>query len=370
MLSARLEHAALLAFAAVLPLFEFPKNLLWLAWLALWLWNRARSGDWGGAWDRWDSAAALLVVSGFAAGGFSAGWDIPKYAAAFLMLKRGRYSDRVLIGLLVALAAGTLAGLAWGYWGVYVTREHAWPGLHSVGHVNHSAIYLTIVFGAALIAARAWWRTSGWPLRLAAAAANAVFIYSIFAMESRAAVIAAFVVAAALLFAYSVRLRHRHWHLAAVFAVVAGLALALKPQVLEKNQWYLERGNFLADRDTVWANGLEVWREHPLLGVGLDRYSQFASAAHGHSLYVNTLVERGALGLTALLVFLALWGWSLARAVPKDVSPPLLWAYWGGAAGAWLVAVIVGLVNTTLHHEHALASMLLLGGWLALRNRG
>jgi hypothetical protein len=26
----------------------------------------------------------------------------------------------------------------------------------------------------------------------------------------------------------------------------------------------------------------------------------------------------------------------------------------------------VGLVNTTLHHEHALLSMLLLGGWLSL----
>jgi hypothetical protein len=30
-----------------------------------------------------------------------------------------------------------------------------------------------------------------------------------------------------------------------------------------------------------------------------------------------------------------------------------------------MIAVIVGLVNTTLHHEHALISMVLLGGWLS-----
>ena len=84
---------------------------------------------------------------------------------------------------------------------------------------------------------------------------------------------------------------------------------------------------------------------------------------------MNTLSERGAGGFAVLLAVLIAWGWSLARHVPRPTSPPIRWAYWGGAFGALLVAVIVGLVNTTLHHEHALISMLLLGGWLALRDQ-
>jgi len=87
---------------------------------------------------------------------------------------------------------------------------------------------------------------------------------------------------------------------------------------------------------------------------------------------VNTLVERGAVGLAALLAVLVLWAWSVVRHLPEDRAPPLRWAYWGAATAAWLVAVVVGLVNTTLHHEHALLSMLLLGGWLSVlaRSRG
>jgi O-antigen ligase len=95
---------------------------------------------------------------------------------------------------------------------------------------------------------------------------------------------------------------------------------------------------------------------------------QISLASHGHSLYVNTLAERGAVGLATLLAVLALWAWDLARSVPRTNDLPIRWAYWGGALGAWLIAAIVGLVNTTLHHEHALISMLLLGGWLALKN--
>ena len=84
---------------------------------------------------------------------------------------------------------------------------------------------------------------------------------------------------------------------------------------------------------------------------------------------MSTLTERGAYGLGVLLAVLAAWFWSLARALPGAAAPPLVWAYWGGAAYAWLIALIVGLANTTLHSEHALVSMLLLGGWLSLARR-
>ena len=36
-----------------------------------------------------------------------------------------------------------------------------------------------------------------------------------------------------------------------------------------------------------------------------------------------------------------------------------------GSAGAWIVTCGVGMVNTTLHHEHGLLAALLLGLWLS-----
>jgi O-antigen ligase len=103
----------------------------------------------------------------------------------------------------------------------------------------------------------------------------------------------------------------------------------------------------------------------------MDNFGQAVDPArrafypHGHSLYLNTLAERGVIGALPLFAVLVAWALSLWRYRPARVAPALDWVLWGGAAGALLVTVTVGLVNTTLHHEHGLLAVLLLGLWLA-----
>lgn len=391
----RLEHAALIGLAAVLPLLEAPKSILWLAWVLLWLANSWRARDFGGAWDRWDTLIALwiggAVLGAALAGERGAEWrgtlDLMRYASALWVMKRARYPERVLNGLLAALAAGTLAALAWGYYGMLVSEERVLLGLKSVGHVNHSAIYLAIVFGATLVATRAWWRGAGAAWRIAGVVACVIFATSLFVMQSRAALGAAAVTALALLHIYTVRTRGSLHALAISAAVAAGVAVAASPVILDKNQVILERsGTLLAYRDGIWRAGLLAWREYPVFGVGMGNWGRIdadrlrrwsaargekldepamAYASHGHSLYINALVERGLAGfalLAAVMVF-----WFMALRLPAANAPPVAWSCWGAAAAAWLVTAIVGLVNTTLHHEHALLSMLVLGAWLQLR---
>jgi hypothetical protein len=79
---------------------------------------------------------------------------------------------------------------------------------------------------------------------------------------------------------------------------------------------------------------------------------------------MNTLAERGLVGITALLSVLLSWLYWLIRFAPKGNDEDLAWALWGGSLSAWLITVGVGLVNTTLHHEHAILSVMLLGMWL------
>lgn len=390
----RLELAALIGLAAVLPLLEGPKNLFWALYVLAWLANRARSRDFGGPWDRWDSAIAVWIGAAFAAvafAGLGAEWrdtvDVVRYGSVLWLMKRSRYSDRVLIALLVALAAGTVAALAVGYYRILLTTNYQFLGLKSVGHVNHSAIYLAIALGATLMATRAWWRAARAPWRVAGVVTTVLFAVSLFVMQSRAAVGAAVVMVAVLLLAYAVRHRRGMRRLALAAAVLTGLGLAAKPEVVEKNYVQVERsGTLLAFREQIWRAGLLAWRDHPVFGVGVHSWGEINEqlvaqsaqrrgetrelgglmfSSHGHSLYLNTLVEQGVVGLAAVLAVLLLWGVELARRVPGAAAPPLEWSYWGGAAAAWMIAVIVGLVNTTLHHEHALISMVLLGGWLS-----
>ncbi|MBS0337383.1 MAG: O-antigen ligase family protein [Proteobacteria bacterium] len=394
----QLELITLYAFALVLPMLEAPKNLLWVLYAVLWIVNRARKGGFGGAWTRWDTAILVWIVSGYGAAAFAgvhnsewlSAFDILRYGTVLWMLKRSGYDPAALNRLLFCIIAGTAAALARGGYELWFTKEHATLGLNSVGHVNHSAIYVAITFIATVAWSRAAWGHASLAGRILGLILNAGFVLALFVMASRGAVGAAFIAALAFLVVYSMRAGKHLKSVLVIAAISVGIVLVAKPQVIEKNEARVKENLFLAYRDGIWRAGFEAWRQFPVFGVGMGNFGridlqlleewsharggvldskQISLASHGHSLYVNTLAERGAVGLLALLAVLAMWAWDLARRVPRPNSPAIQWAYWGGALGAWLIATIVGMVNTTLHHEHALISMLLLGGWLALKNQ-
>lgn len=394
----QLELFVLYAFAFVLPLFEAPKNLLWLAYAIVWVGNRLRSRSLGGPWSAWDTAILAWIASGYGVAAFAgihnsewlSAFDILRYGSVLWMLKRSGYKPAALSTLLLYITAGTLVALARGGYELWTIagREHL--GLNSVGHVNHSAIYVAIAFLAALSWLRGAWAQASIPVRAFGLLVNTMFVVSLFVMASRAAVGVAFLGAIALLAIHSVRTGKHLWMilLAALFA--AGIVFATKPEVVKRNEQRLKENIFLSHREGIWRAGVEAWKKFPLFGVGMGNFGRidrtlverwrlergepptpdrFSFASHGHSLFVNALAERGSIGLAALLAVLAAWALALGRTVPRAADPPVRWAYWGGAFGALLVGIIVGLVNTTLHHEHALISMLLLGGWLALRDQ-
>ncbi len=395
----QLETLALLALAFVLPQFEAPKNLLWIAYALLWFVNRWRARDFCGPWDSWDSLIAVWIASGYVsalyAGLHRSEWisafDVVRYGSLLWMMRRSGYSETTLRYLLASLVIGTLAALLRGYYEVHflprADGQRRYLGLNSVGHVNHSAIYVSIAFGAALAWVRGAWRTDRPANRAIGLGLCMAFVLSIFVMESRAIVAVSLFAGFILLGSYAYRSGQRPWKVLAGVVLVIAAMVIVKPEVVEKNSLRLKENNLFASRDNIWNAGLMAWRQYPAFGVGMGNYSlvdyaqleQWSKArgesldpsrvlpqAHAHSLYFNTLVERGAVGMLALLIVLAAWASSLWRSVPAANDSPVRWAYWGGALAAWLVAILVGVVNTTLHHEHALISMLLLGGWLSL----
>ena len=383
----------------MLPQFEAPKNLLWIAYVLLWIVNRSRTREFGGPWDAWDSLIALWIASGYLSAIYSglhrsewgSSFDVFRYATILWLMRRSGYSEAALSRLLACLVIGTLAALLRGYYEVlFVPRPDGQLrrlGLNSVGHVNHSAIYVSIAFGAALAWVRGAWRTDTGTHRAIGLALCAVFVLSIFVMESRATVGVSLVVGLVLLGTYASRTGRRPWKVLVGAAIFIAAMAIVRPEVVEKNSLRLKENNLFAFRDDIWRAGLEGWRRFPLFGVGMGNYglvdyprleqwthargvsfdrARLLPQSHAHSLFINTLVERGAVGLLAVMAVMLAWIWSLARAIPAANDSRLRWAYWGGALAAWLVTVLVGFVNTTLHHEHALLSMLLLGGWLSI----
>ena len=392
------ETLALFAFAFVLPQFEVPKNFLWIVYVVLWLVNRSMIREFGGPWNAWDSLIAVWIGSGYAAALFAglhdnewkSAFDITRYGIVLWLLLRSGYGEGTLRVLLFCLVFGTLTGLLRGYYEVlFVPRADLQPrylGLNSVGHVNHSAIYLAIALGAALAWVRGAWKEDSAKSRTLGVLVISAFAVSLLVMQSRATVGASLVVAFVLLAAFASRTGHNLRRVIAGAAIIVAALLIARPEVVEKNALRMKENNLLAFRDNIWRAGLEAWRTFPAFGVGMGNYggitlarleqwskergesldqSRVMPQAHAHSLFINTIAERGVFGLLALLAVLAAWAWSL-RKIPAAGDSAVRWAYWGGALGALLVTVLVGFVNTTLHHEHALVSVLLLGGWLAL----
>ena len=394
--AARVELFLLVAFCVFLPIVESWKNITWLLYVLCWLANRARRRDWGGPWDGWDTLIFLWMASGFVVAAFAglhgeewrAALDIVRYGAILWMVKRARYSAAEMRWIIATLVFSTLLGLAIGYYRLWSgLAKSQMLQLYSVGHVNHTAIYIAIMLGLCVSWLLASWRNCGVAARLLALAVTGVVLGSLIFTASRGAIGVGLAMLPLLGIAWRRRLRGAFIAslAAAVFITAAGWWLGA--EVVRRQQNYESPANILSFRDGIWRMGLEGWRHYPWFGVGMDNYvlidpervknwhaaegrpydpARFVHFPHAHSLYINTLAERGIVGAGILLLVLLAWLVAVFRP-PSPQAPDLDWTLWGAAFGAWFVTVGVGLVNTTLHHEHAILAVLLLGLWLARR---
>ena len=379
-MSRRIELGFLLALCVFLPLYEAPKNLAWAGYVLVWLANRARERDYGGRWDVWDTLIALWFVSGlvvapFAAmhgGEWRAALDVVRNATVLWMLKRSRLEDRELRGIVGALIASVVIGLIMGL-------AQLWSGttgrleLNSVGHVNHTVIYLAIMLGVC-----ASWLFLGTQRALAGVITLFVLV-TIFVAASRSGVVAALLVLVVLSLAWWRRSRVPAAVAAAVVVAAALTAVVGGAEVFEKQAESVQAGHVLNFREEAWKLALSTWQAHPWFGIGMDNFSLASRGLateqlrnlmpHAHNLYLNTLAERGVVGTAPVFALLALWGWWLVRRRVRPGDSDEEWLLWGAAASAWIVTVTVGIVNTTFHHEHGLLAALLLGLWLPLTHR-
>jgi len=375
----RAEVGLLIALCIFLPLYEAPKNIVWLGYVIAWIVNRSIERDFGGRWDGWDTLIAAWIASGFVVAAFAplhgsewrAALDIVRYGAVLWILKRSRLSEREVEMVFAALIASVVVGLAM----AYVQLAHGGPNarleLNSVGHVNHTAIYLAIMLGVC-----AAWLFTG-RRRAVLAVVTLLVLVSLFVAASRAGVGVGVLMFAVLAAFWWPRSRVPAIIAVAVMAVTAVVDWLGAAEVFERNEANVQAGNLLAFRDRAWSLAVETWQQHPLFGIGMDNFSLVTNAQtadryaslfpHAHSVYLNTLVERGLIGAAPVVVVLIAWPLALLRWRPRPADSDTDWMVWGAALGAWLVTAVAGLVNTTLHHEHGLLAMMLLGLWLGRR---
>lgn len=408
----RVELGLLLALLVFLPLEEAPKNILWVLYVATWFLLRVPSRSWGGPWDLWDTLLLLWIGSGFLSISFAglpgASWSAPidlvRYAVLGDLVRRAGYRPRELVALLVAVVFGVLPAIAYGYWELLVTHKRIFLELHSVGQVNHSAIYLAIVLCTALSLFPVVSQSARPKLAVSALALSTIIIgFSLLITSSRAAIGAAVVVAPLLLMLQPGIARRSRIRLIAILVAASCLAAAgyivvnqlsagkaTGGGIAKKFEVDEKIGEPLSFRNRLWATAVAAAREHPLFGIGEGNFKSadlehvcawnalhhpgqpcpkqdYYFSTHAHSVYFTVLAEQGLYGLVALLALLAYGFASLIASRREAEVDPQRAALWGGAFSGLSIASVSGVLNTSVHHENAILLLVLLCAWLALQ---
>jgi O-antigen ligase len=248
--------------------------------------------------------------------------------------------------------------------------------------VNHSAIYLGIILGAALSVTLSIWRDVGLIKRMGLILLPIIFFIGIIIGQSRG-VFGISLIRLSLIILLIPNPKKIKTIAFALFAIVLGLMPLMNAAIIQKQIANQNANNTLSDRDRVWNVSFEAARFYPVFGVGngnwnritlddlkksrdkrnlpFDEKNYAIQYGHSHSLYLTSLVERGVVGFVVLIVFIGCWLVTLIKSYHK-LKTSIQGSYlWGASLSAWIVTCGVGFVNSTFHHEHAILALLFLG---------
>jgi O-antigen ligase len=304
-------------------------------------------------------------------------------------LSRAQYSRKNYQGLFILIILGAIPALLWGLYQYLIILTKPNLQLHSVGHVNHSAIYLVMIFGASL----GWFmshldkfkaKLSNLYILVIGVLILALFIIIIMT-ESRAAYGVSIILSLLIIKFIGQNTKIKIASVISIISIVI-LSIFFETPVIQEQINNQKSNNILALRDKVWNVSLEASRFHPLFGIGLSNWhfisledlrvsvesrgekfnpKNYFFPGHSHNLYLSALVERGFVGLLVTILFMVFWITHLIRTfnwAKKTSQAAYLWA---GSLCAFITTYAIGLVNTTFHHEHGILACLFLGLYLS-----
>jgi O-antigen ligase len=391
-----LELITLSLMVISLPSLEAPKNIFLVGYLLTRMITEVYQLKEGRKlWGHWDNLFATIVFTALLTtifAGFSGHEEWKGYRVLLTgvltgwALSRTCYSMIQYQLLFKLIVLSTLPPLIWGLYELYVIKSKIYLEIHSVGHVNHSAIYLTIIFGACV----SWfiskinykkerlifnWKT------IFLGVLSLLFFISLIIGSSRAAFGISIILGLVLFLLLTKKNIVKIITITAVLSFLT-ILVALKPPIVQEQIDSQHDNNILSDRGRVWNVSIEAAKWYPLLGIGLSNWhfinydqlkksvierketfdpENYLMPGHSHNLYLSALVERGVVGLMMTFLFMIAWIHRLIKTFTWAKESREKTYLWGGSFSAWIATFGIGLVNTTFHHEHAILACLFLG---------
>ena len=395
-----LDLAMLSLMIVSLPSVEGPKNIFLVLYLVTRILTEFLTFNQKNFhWSRWDNLFLTIVLTALLSTIFAGMPHLEEWKGYRVLLtailtgwflSRAHYTKKQYLNLFKLTVLSALPPLFWGLYENLIIHSKETLELHSVGHVNHSAIYLVMIFGASL-----GWFLSAMNIKketlqkkvqvIFLGMLSLLFFISLIIGQSRGAFGIAVILGLLLICLFGKNKLIKITGVAAIINILL-LAIVLKTNIVQKHITDSENNNVLAFRDRVWNVSLEASRFHPMLGLGMSNWhfihldqlrksvegrgeifdaEKYYFPGHSHNLYLSALVERGIVGLVVTFIFMLAWITSLIRTFRRARISSEETFLWAGSFSAWLATYGIGLVNTTFHHEHAILACLFLGLYLS-----
>ena len=384
-----LELTFLSLFLVFLPSLEAPKNIFLAGYLITASYRQSQLPS--SKWTIWDWVFLSLIASSFLSAlfPFMAGGSEWKGFRGMLLwitfgwtLFRTDYNEKEKKYLFIFAILMTLPPLIWGLTQSLVLHTKDSLQLHSVGHVNHSAIYLCMIAGASISLLLSQFQKSQKKYIFVTILLCIFLISSVVISQSRGAFGIVFLLAFALLLLskFPIKIKTIFLILLSIFLITI---VFIKPvSVIEKQITNQNNHDILAQRDKVWRASFEVARLNPIFGIGggnwkkinIDQLKSSVESrgetfvaedfalqwGHPHNIYLSNLVDRGILGLITFLSLMSIWLIKLIKSYKKYNQDSKAMLFISGSFSAWTTIFGIGFVNTTFHHENALLALFFL----------
>jgi len=384
-----LELSFLSLFLAFLPSLEAPKNIFLAGYLIVALYRQSQLSP--SKWSIWDWIFLSLIASSFLSALFPfvvGGSEWKGFRGMLLWITFGwtlfrtDYNEAEKKYLFIFAILMTMPPLIWGLTESLVLHTKEALQLHSVGHVNHSAIYLSMMAGASLAFLFSQFQTLKKKYMFILTLLSIFLLSGVVISQSRGAFAVVFLLAYAIILLSKVSFKIKTLCVASLSIFLITIVFIKPISVIEKQIANQEKNDILAQRDKVWRVAFEMARLNPILGIGGGNWKQisvdqlkssvesrgekfvtedFASQwGHPHNIYLSNLVDRGILGLIIFLNFMLIWLITLINSYKKFNQDSKGMLFIMGSFSAWSTIFGIGFVNTTFHHENALLALFFL----------
>ncbi len=323
-------------------------------------------------------AGASFIAIPFAqdpSGALHGALDIFKVVAIFIIL-RGLSLDYQTIGrFFIVLFISFIIAVIWGGYNYFI-EEYRYFELHSIGHVNHSAIYTGMLI---LIAYGIFFLKNFTPnlkeqkiLTILSLFTLLIGIFALVVEGSRAGLLGTFIPLLLTFFITKGYKNKKLLYLLGIIIIISLITLFNNKYAFDKVQ---EGIFYSANRTSIWLGALKSFPDqnifHMLFGMGAKNFHfinlqhyvpDFATIhkGHAHNTYITFLLEKGIVGLLGYLIFLL----GVFKDLWQSNKTNLLKII---ALNIFLLNLIISLVNTTFHDE---LSLLMVIVWaLAIQKR-